>query len=262
MSFIETHIIEPEQAKPVIAVKEAFTALKDGGQYTLKITAFLGLVLGVLFWAEERFDINGIGGAVAQTLVEAIFIYYWHRFFLLEEAELTNSDYTPFVKRTLFYYLVLALTAIMLAFVFIALVGGLSDTGTVALILAGTVAALFVVLRIVLVFPAIAVGSDARAMADAFVLSSGNATRLAAGYFLMLLIVLLAFFPAFIVLGYAEFSAPEMFANEGFILVSNLIIGFTAAVSTLLWAGVNSSFYRQLGGDIPASASDETGIFE
>lgn len=76
MSFIETHLSEPKQAKPVAAVREAFDALKKDRDYTWKIVLFLGVILGIIFWVEERFGIGGIVVTIGQIWVEAIFIFY------------------------------------------------------------------------------------------------------------------------------------------------------------------------------------------
>jgi len=250
MSFIETHLVEPEQAKPLVAVKEAFRALKNGGNYTLKMIAFCGVVLGVIFWIPERFAVSGTGLSAGQVLVEAVFAFYWHRFFLLNEAELSGGDFRPFMMRSLFYYLIFGLTFLIGIGVFIGLTGNLSDVQITALLLFCAMASLFALPRVGLVFPAIAVDNPARSMADAFVLSSGNASRLAVGYFLMLIAVLVMMMPLIAMTFFVEEHRPELVIADTYLILSNLFYGLAGAVTILLWAGLNSSFYRQLGGDI------------
>lgn len=156
----------------------------------------------------------------------------------------------PFLKRSLFYYLVTALVVVLGALLMIAITDGLNYPAIGGLTIILTLAFLIVAPRIALVFPAIAVGNPARSMADAFVLSSGNVLRLAAGYFLMLMVVLIILMPILIVVYFVDEYLSALSTSETYMLVSNMLIGFLAALTVLLWAGMNSSFYRQLGGDI------------
>jgi hypothetical protein len=256
MSFIETYSIEPEHAHPVAAIKGAFTCLKQGGSYTLKLIVSCGLFLCLVYWIGEQFEFNS-ATSIPQVVVEAAFAYYWHRFVLLGEAKPTSDDFMPFLKRSLFYHLLLVvvLVAVLVGFLglsFLKTGEGGANVNFIGVALAVCVLT-FIMPRVALVFPALAVNSPESRMSDALTLSSGNAFRLVAGYLMMVGLIILIVSPFILSL----FLAVEFLANEAFLLLSNFLMGVVVALTVLLWAGLNSFFYRQLGGMIPSETEPD-----
>ena len=60
--------------------------------------------------------------------------------------------------------------------------------------------------------------------------------------------------PLLIVTFYVDEYLTELLSGEVYLIISNLTVGLMAAVTVLLWAGLNSSFYRQLGGNAGGSS--------
>lgn len=258
MSFIEEHVGSLPRASVGVAVGEAFGFLRDGGAYTIRLVMYCGIILVLFGLAQDYFGAKGIWFSIVQTMAESLFVYSWHRFALLGEQQIGGDYWSAFVKRTLFYYFILVVTIIMGTLVFLTAAGGLSDAMTIFMLLAFAVLFYIFGPRIALVFPAIAVNSPTIKMRDAFVLSSGNVWALAGAYLVMTFVVLLLFSPIIAVSYFAEAQIGVGAESPFYILGINVLIGFPVAVSTLLWAGLNSSLYRQLGGDIPSPQRGET----
>lgn len=252
MSFIEEHVGSLPRASVGTAIGEAFGFLRDGGAYTIQLILFCGVFISLIGVLEDFTDINDVVLGVSQAVVESMFIYNWHRYALMGERHMGYEHWNAFMKRTLLYYSVLAVAAIFGVFLFVSAVGGLSDGLTISLLVAIAILVFLIVPRIALVFPAIAVNSLHSKMKHAFVLSSGNVIALAVSYVLMTLIFVLLLLPVFAILYFTDSQTTLQNPSVAYVIGTNLLLGFPVAVSTLLWAGLNSSLYRQLGGDVPA----------
>lgn len=248
MSFIEEHAGKLPRASVTTAIGDAFGFLKDGGTYSIRMVFYCGTVLLLFGLAQDYFGAKGIWFSILQVMAESVFIYSWHRYALLGEQQLGGDHWSAFAKRTLFYYFVLGVAAVLtFAILFVAAgqtTSGMTGFVTVALI----VICLLFVPRIALVFPAIAVNSPNHKMRDAFVLSSGNVPALTGAYVVMAVVALLVFMPVSIVFYTAEAEVGLGEESPVYTLVVNAVLGYSVAVSTLLWAGLNSSLFKQLGG--------------
>lgn len=236
---------------PVKAVQDAFSYLQRDRGYTKRILLLCGAVMSFLYVLEDAFGLNSTGTNFAGIVAESFFVYCWHRFVLLDDTNMTGKSWVPFLKRTLLYYIGLTL---LFFSVFLLLTGLLQGAGELLLglvMLATPIALLVIVPRIALVFPALAVESNKNRMRDAFDLSRGHVWPMAGAYFLIGLCIMLLMIPAFLIGVIAGAVGADASSFGLFDGILNLVAGLTAAVIAVLIAGLNSSIYQQLGGDIP-----------
>ncbi|MBO6505102.1 MAG: hypothetical protein JJ850_16090 [Kordiimonadaceae bacterium] len=248
MSFIEEHAGALPRASALAAIGEAFGFLKEGGVFSVRLVFYCGTVLLIFGLAQDYFGAKGIWFSILQIMAESVFIYSWHRFALLGEQQIGGDHWNAFAKRTLFYYFVLVLVVIVALVISFVGISQMTDSVAGILMAIVLVACLLFVPRIALVFPAIAVNSAENKMRDAFVLSSGNVLALAGAYVVMTIIVLVLFAPVSFVFYSQEAQVSAVNDSPIYVLIVNAQLGYSVAVSTLLWAGLNSSLFKQLGG--------------
>lgn len=260
---IEGHIERDVKVSAKLAIKEAFSSLKEGGAYTWKLVITCGFCLGLLSWIGNSFNISRLVAVIAQGSIEIIYIYIWHRFFLLAEKKglryLNEQLFTRFFWRSLSYGL-LVLVLISLGVVWTLFWQTSSSMIiTVFMIVVGNFFLSLIVMRTLLVFPAIAAGNRHISFNDVILLSTGYSFVLMRGYLGMMLLIFCVFIIPIIVAVYYFYIlvVGQIVLPYAVYLLTLWALGMMTATAVLLWAGLNSSFYRQLGGVINKTSTLE-----
>ena len=256
MSFMDEHVGTLPKVSPRAAVGEAIQCINEGGVHTWQMLGFCGAVFTLFYWAEVWFGFEGAGATIPQTIIESYFIYNWHRYVLVGDKSFGSKHWGAFVRRSLLYYVVGGVVVVLLVLPVGVGASGLGPTELVMLTVAAIVLIYVVVPRIALVFPALALDSETRKLKDALALSSGNTARLSLAYLLMTFLILAVFIFLGVVVFVGEAVFSSLISEDIYTAISGLLFGLGVALTVLLWAGLNSSLYRQLGGDIPASVEE------
>ncbi|PCI61511.1 MAG: hypothetical protein COB37_08270 [Kordiimonadales bacterium] len=251
----------------VTAVKDAYTALYKHPSAILKIVGPMIILVALIDWFTE--SNGGSASSIAMLFVSIFIAFSWHREVLLENPilvlwatkenkdgseNLHNRAYGQFMWRSfgLAGTLVACALIIGLPFYQFAKDETVLTILVVALILFVLIAPWF--FRSALIFPAVAIGSPEITLSNAWALSKGQGLRILAGY-------ILAAVPMFLVIILVGFLLLTPVVGSAAYYIDLLFGAFVTCVSTAIWAGVNSSIYRQLGPEISDFLkSNETNI--
>lgn len=212
--------------------------------------------MSFLYILDDVFGLNGSASSLVGIVAESFFVYCWHRFVLLDRADMRGESWMPFLKRTLLYYVGLTLLLVSGFLILTGMLQALSETLAALVALSAPIGVFLILPRIALVFPALAVESNNSKMKDALDLSRGQVWPLAGAYFLIGLCTLVLMIPAFLIGVVAGTMVAEPSGFSVFNVILNLVAGLSAAIIAVLIAGLNSSLYRQLGGDIPGQSNE------
>ena len=259
--FLETHALgEDNQVSALQAIKDAFRGIFQDVSYTFTSCISLGLLLGAAFVAIDYFEYTGSGLGIGQFFMEAIIAFHWHRYMLLAQKSggfksdpdapdqkiVQKQGFRPFMWRSLGYYILLVVLTVILAFLLVPL---LQQEQWVALVAISGVIAFFALMllpRLFLIFPATALANPQNSISDMFLLSAGRSFLMARGYLGMIVIIGLVSSAILVIASFVDPAQPLSVLN----IITQLLLGTLNVVIVALFAGMNSSFYAQLGGSL------------
>ena len=240
------------------AARESYAALYSHRLAFLKVVAPIAVVVALFDWMQATSGRNG--GAVATVFIEIVIAFYWHRVFLLggltdnfwgkhknadgsADTSYYRKAFTPFMWRSFGLLGVLLIAVLIVALPFYQFI---KDEAVFTISIAATI--LFIIIgplffRSALVFPAVAIGSPDVTLSGAWALSKGQGLRILGAYVLTAVSMLSVVFGI-------DFLLPVPVIGSVAFYIDLLFGAVVTCVSTAVWAGVNSSIYRQLGAEI------------
>lgn len=251
--------MERVKIKPFDTAINAFLIMWDHKKVCLK----LGLIFSILYTFILSFQLF-IGPSLIVsgllTALEAMIAYYWHRMILLnsfdfkllniqtQKEKIISEGCGHFISiYFLIYFLYFLAIALGSYFLRLFLGDDVSDTSFMGLMAIILITASPYLIRLLLVFPATAIGHKAESFKDAWISTEDNMMRIWLAYVFVFIIVVLS-----VILGESVMPTPSLDLYE--FSLENIFKNFTLSLRNvyfaIVWAGLNSTIFKTLNNDI------------